>query len=104
MLCQIAKNTYFSYRDKQERFTTNCSTETASENCIEESLLIKEEAFRIHKALHGLNEPYKEVFTLRVFGELSFAQIIQIFERIESWSRVTFHRAKRKVQDLLREE
>ncbi|WP_438351089.1 RNA polymerase sigma factor [Paenibacillus sp. FA6] len=103
-LCQIAKNTYFSYLDKQKRFTTHDTTETASENCIEESLLIKEEAFRIHQALHGLEEPYKEVFTLRVFGELSFAQISQIFGKTESWSRVTFHRAKRRVQDRLKEE
>ncbi len=103
-LCQIAKNTYFSYLEKQKRFAARDTTEAASENSIEESLLDKEEAFRIHKALHGLEEPYKEVFTLRVFGELSFAQISQIFEKTESWSRVTFHRAKRKVQDLLKED
>lgn len=103
-LCQIAKNTYFSHLDKQKRFTTNDSSESASDHYIEDTLLKKEEIFRIHKALHCLDEPYKEVFTLRVFGELSFAQISQIFERTESWSRVTFHRAKRKVQDLLKEE
>ena len=64
----------------------------------------KEEAFRIHKALHRLDEPYKEVFTLRVFGELSFKQISQLFEKTESWARVTFHRAKQKIQALLEEE
>lgn len=103
-LCQIAKNTYFTYLDKQKRFTTHDTTETTSENRIEDSLLNKEEIFRIHKALHGLEEPYKEVFTLRVFGELPFAQISEIFGKTESWSRVTFHRAKRKVQYLLKEE
>ncbi|WNQ11103.1 RNA polymerase sigma factor [Paenibacillus aurantius] len=103
-LCQIAKNTYFSYMNKQKRFVVHDTTEASNVNRIEETLLDKEDAFRIHKALHGLEEPYKEVFTLRVFGELSFAQISQIFERTESWSRVTFHRAKRKVQDLLRED
>lgn len=102
-LCQIAKNTYFSFSEKQKRFAAHDPAEAASGNSIEESLLDKEEAFRIHKALHDLEEPYKEVFTLRVFGELPFAQISQIFEKSESWSRVTFHRAKRKVQDLLRE-
>lgn len=29
----------------------------------------------IHQALHKLSEPYKEVFSLRVFGELSFREI-----------------------------
>ena len=103
-LCQIAKNTYFSYIDKQKRFEPNDIPEKATDNGIEESILNTEDAFRIHKALHYLNEPYKEVFTLRVFGELSFAQISQLFEKTESWARVTFHRAKQKIQDLLKEK
>ena len=102
-LCQIAKNSYFTYINKQKRSTYE-TADRAEESSIEQSLLNKEEAFRIHKALHALEEPYKEVFTLRVFGELSFSQISQIFEKTESWSRVTFHRATRKVQDRIRED
>lgn len=103
-LFQIAKNRYFSYYNKQKRFDLGDIPEKISENSTEEMILNKEESFRIHKVLHSLNEPYKEVFTLRVFGELSFAQIGEIFEKTESWTRVTFHRAKRKIQDLLKEE
>lgn len=102
-LCQIAKNTYFTYLNKQKRFDTDDIPEVI-ENSIEEMILNKEETFRIHKVLRRLEEPYKEVFTLRVFGELSFKQISELFERTESWARVTFHRAKRKIQDLLKEE
>lgn len=32
----------------------------------------KDTALRIHLILHELQEPYKEVFQLRVFGELPF--------------------------------
>ena len=67
-------------------------------------ILNKEDSFRIHQALHRLDDPYKEVFTLRVFGELSFKQISQLFGKTESWARVTFHRAKQKIQDMLKEE
>ncbi|TYP74644.1 RNA polymerase sigma factor [Paenibacillus methanolicus] len=102
-LCQIAKHTYFSYSAKQKRFVAHDSTEASSAYNLEAAMMDKEEALRIHKVLHGLEEPYKEVFTLRVFGELTFAQISRIFEKTESWSRVTFHRAKRKVQDRLKE-
>jgi RNA polymerase sigma factor (sigma-70 family) len=102
-LCQIAKNTYFSYIEKQKRLDPNEIPEKATDNRMDETLLNKEEAFNIHKALHYLTEPYKEVFTLRVFGELSFAQISQLFEKTESWARVTFHRAKQKIQNLLKE-
>lgn len=103
-LCQIAKNTYFTYLDKQKRYDTDDIREKTSENSIEAMILNKEETFRIHKVLHCLDEPYKEVFTLRVFGELSFKQISQLFEKTESWARVTFHRAKQKIQSMLKEE
>lgn len=49
--------------------------EQASKNSIETMILNKEETFSIHKVLHCLDELYKEVFTLRVFGELSFKQV-----------------------------
>lgn len=103
-LCQIAKNTYFTYHDKQKRFSTDDIPEEIGENSIESMIVNKEETFRLHKVLHHLKDPYKEVFTLRVFGELSFKQISQLFEKTESWARVTFHRAKGKIQDILKEE
>jgi RNA polymerase sigma-70 factor (ECF subfamily) len=65
-----------------------------SEDNIEEKFADKETAYAIHKVLHKLNEPYKEVFWLRVFGELSFAQIGALFCKTESWARVTYYRAK----------
>ena len=57
----------------------------------------------IHKTLHSMEEPYREVFELRVFGELSFLQISQIFGKTESWARVTYHRARLKIQERLGE-
>ncbi|MBD0380960.1 RNA polymerase sigma factor [Paenibacillus sedimenti] len=103
-LCQIAKNTYFSYMDKQKRFEPDVRHEKASGFEIEKKYVDKAETLRIHKLLHSLDEPYKEVFTLRVFGELSFDHISQVFGKTESWARVTFHRARHKIQDQLMEE
>ena len=59
----------------------------------------KDASLRIHKILHAMEEPYKEVFSLRVFGELSFAQIGELFGKTETWARVTYHRAKLKIQE-----
>lgn len=59
----------------------------------------REQSFRIHKALHGLREPYREVFEQRVFGELSFRQIGTICGKTESWARVTYHRARLMIQE-----
>ena len=57
----------------------------------------KETAFQVHKVLHRLAEPYKEVFSLRVFGELSFSDISDLFGKSESWARVTYYRAKKMI-------
>ena len=46
-----------------------------------------------------MKEPYKEVFQLRVFGELSFREIGKVFSRTENWARVTYHRARLKLQE-----
>ena len=55
----------------------------------------------IHKILHDLKEPYKEVFNLRVFGELSFEKIGEIFGKSPGWARVTYFRAKQKITEKL---
>ena len=96
-LCQIAKNTYYTYLGKQGK-GTQLQEETSGES-LEERLLTKETAFEIHKLLHSLPEPYKEVFSLRTFGELSFGQIGELFGKTESWARVTYHRARLKIKE-----
>lgn len=96
-LCQIAKNTLFSLqRKKEEKF----SKDHLLEEDLFDQLLSREEAFQLYQLLHTLEEPYKEVFSMRVFGELSFAEIAALFEKSESWARVTYFRAKRKILDL----
>lgn len=41
----------------------------------------------------------KEVFSLRTFGELPFAQIGELFDKTESWARVTYFRARQKLKE-----
>ena len=96
-LCQIAKNTYFTYAGKQGKLTVE--VEAPDGEGLEERLLEKESAFEIHRILHRLPEPYKEVFSLRVFGELTFKQIGELFGKTESWARVTYHRARLKIKE-----
>ena len=61
----------------------------------------QEQAMAIHRVLHRLDEPYREVFWLRALGELPFAQIAGLFGKTESWARVTYHRAKLKIKEEL---
>lgn len=102
-LCQIAKNTYISMCRKDKFLDRNADTSRLTGACDIESLYVdRETAFAIHKALHNLEEPYKEVFSLRTLGELPFKQIGELFGRTEAWARVTYHRARLKIKEGLK--
>ena len=100
-LCEIAKNTFYSHTKKEKRQTEYPFELTASNENIEERFSDKETAYDIHKVLHKLKEPYKEVFWLRTFGELSFSQIGALFDKTENWARVTYYRAKILIKEEL---
>jgi len=100
-LCQIAKNIYLKTHEKQRR---QAPLEKLSDvHATVSDPLQKASAFELHKVLHNLEEPYKEVFTMRTFGELSFKEIAQLFNKTESWARVTYHRGKIKIQEQVKD-
>ena len=99
-LCQIGKRKYLAGLRRQKRSGEMPDLERQpSPDQLEERLLDRESAKELHRRLHALPEPYREVFSLRVFGELSFGEIAQLFSRTESWARVTYHRARSKLKE-----
>jgi len=102
-LCQIAKNTYISMcrKAKHRENEADMALDMFEPN-MEDMYFIKESALAIHTAWRNLDEPYKEVFSLRVFGELSFSQIADLFGKTESWARVTYHRAKLRIKEVIK--
>lgn len=90
-LFTIAKNTYFShYRRKKKQIDSDFIEEPMTEVQIVKHLMNEEEAFIVHQFLHSMDEPYKEVFSLRTFGELPFEKIGRLFGKSSGWARVTF--------------
>ena len=104
-LCQIAKNCYYTYLKKNRLYKSIEDTELQSlsnpEACVEELIVAHDEAARIQNLLHVLPDPYKEVFMWRVFAELSFKQIGQIFNKSDNWACVTYHRARIMIKNRL---
>ena len=100
-LCQIAKNSLFTIAERQKRQVDFPLDTIPADNSLEKTLADKDLAFQLQKILHTLDEPYKEVFWMRTFGELSFAQIAELWGKSESWARVTYHRAKIKIREEL---
>ena len=95
-LCQIARNIYFKSQ-KQQKKRQDKAMDAAAPLSLEAFICDEADAMRIHELLHRMEEPYKEVFMLRIFGELQFKKIASIFEKTESWARVTYHRARLKL-------
>ena len=106
-ICQIAKNTYNSYLKKSKRIASVDETELQSivdpNAFIEEQIGIQDETQQIRKILHTIPEPYKEIFMWRVFGELSFKEIGDLYNKTDNWACVTYHRARKMIQSRLEE-
>ena len=101
-LCSIGKNCYRNHLRKQGRIELSEQEPTSDTvKSPEEEVLQKDSTLAIHRALHSLPEPYREVFSLRVFGELSFSDIGAIFGKNQNWACVTYHRARQKIKELL---
>ena len=96
-LCQIARNQYLTLCRERKKFTD--AEPEPGDSGIEEGFADREDARRLHILLHALPEPYKEVFSLRTFGKLPFSQIGELFGKTESWARVTYFRARRKLKE-----
>lgn len=104
-LCTIARNEYYNHVKRADN--NNLPLDEALsvhgepvEHCFTDRL----QALELHSVIHNLDEPYKEIFTLRVFAELKFSEIGKIFGKTENWARVTFFRAKEKIIDILYKE
>ncbi len=102
-LSQIARNTYYAWYNAQKgkHALDNLEAVSDGEN-IEDAFVQKELSKKALLYLHELEEPYKEVFMLSVFGGFSLKDISTVFGKSESWARVTFYRAKQKLLERMR--
>ena len=102
-LFTVARNAYYDHcrRAKHAAPLEDAETKAADSPDIAQLLVDKDAAFTVHQCLHALEEPYKEVFSLRVFGELPFDRIGAIFGHNAAWARVTYYRAKTRIQTML---
>ena len=100
-LCQIAKNEYLQYLRRQKTEPIDEYTDILLTDQIEDIVQDKSISIVIHKILHDLEEPYKEVFILKVFAELSYKDIACILDKTETWARVTYYRARIKIIERL---
>ena len=93
-LCGIARHLAIDECRKNTKLSELDAAASTSTVDIEKVTEDKDTALRIHLILHELQEPYKEV---------PFSQIGVIFQKTENWARVTYHRARLKIQERMAE-
>ena len=104
-LCGIAKNAFLDQKRRRRPEALDALPERPDDaQGPEDAAVQKEESLRVHRALHTLPEPYKEVFSLRVFGQLSFKEIAELFGKTENWACVVYHRARGKINAKMEEK
>ena len=105
-LCTIARNLWYDHcrRAENRSLPLDAAGEIPDAGSFEQRLADQSQALQIHRLLHRMKEPDKEVFSLRVFAELSFREIGKVFGKTENWARTTFYRAKHTLIDMLEQE
>ena len=99
-LCAIAKNLWLSEQRKKKDMPIDDALPLSDPSIgPEEAIVRQDESMRIHRLLHHLEEPYREVFTLRALGQLSFRDIGELFGKTENWACVVYHRARAKIKE-----
>lgn len=102
-LCQIAKNAYFAwYNEQKKKESVDLLEDVRGSENIEDAFVQQELSQKALLCLHALEDPYKEVFMLSIFGGFSLKDISSLFGKSESWARVTFYRAKQKLIERMR--
>lgn len=99
-LCAIAKRLYI---DTLRRAKLPLALEPPPAQDVADTLIESDRHMTAQRVLHALGEPYREVFTLRTFCDLSHAQIGELFGKSESWARVTYFRARQMLAQSIKE-
>lgn len=99
-LCQIAKNEYFNYLKKNKRIVELSFGDLALYSSYDYyEVESKEQVQIILDIVNELPNIYKDVFLEKVIGALSYSDIATVHAKSESWARVTFYRAKQKINE-----
>lgn len=106
-LCQIAKNIFYDEKRKQ-RHTAEMDDEAMSlirdtHPDAEAVTMIRAKTERTLQEADNLKEPYRTVLLMRLIGEKSYQQIAAQYNRKPNWAYVTYHRARKMIQEAMKD-
>lgn len=93
-LCQIAKNTWLDHLKKAKREMPQAQTQSpASDSQLYEWLDL----------VQRLEEPYRTVFSRVALAGWPYEALAKQYGKSTSWARVTYYRARMKLQEMLKD-
>lgn len=99
-LCAIARNNFLTYQRKHpvmEDIDALAQMDLSVPSA-EQDVFVSVDRIEIMKMLHDCPEPYREIIYMRLFGDLSFREIGDVFGKTENWARVSFYRGKERLK------
>lgn len=99
-LCAVARNQFLAYQRKHPDMedVDALAQMDSSVPSAEQDVFASVNRIEIMKRLHDCPEPYREIIYLRLFGNLSFREIGDVFGKTENWARVSFYRGKERLR------
>lgn len=99
-LCSIAKRKYYQYLRRNGRIQAVPLEDVPliSPQDIEGEYLRQADKIDLYRALQVLPPEAREVFYLRLAGDMTFEEIGSILGRSGNWARGTFYRGKEKLK------
>ncbi|MBQ8012635.1 MAG: sigma-70 family RNA polymerase sigma factor [Oscillospiraceae bacterium] len=110
-LASIAKHTYYRYLRKNKHLIDSISTDLIAdlyyhddgeqlEDTVERQLLLDS----TRKAMQSLPDKYRDVMVLRIYADMSYAEIGKSLHISENSARVIYHRAKKMILEAIANE
>ena len=97
-----SKNEFINQLNKNKRLTYEKILDIYHENDVtnvEDIVLSKHTIRKLARIIKGLDEPFREIFILRVYNEMSFKEIGSLYNKSDIWARVNYHRAREKIKN-----
>lgn len=104
-LCQIARNTFCRYirqEDRQGKIVQHFSSPSQAKS-VEQIYEKKEQMRHLSNALEALNDRERSIVEYRLFAGLPYKEIAGLLNLKETTVKVSYSRAKMKLQKILRE-
>lgn len=99
-LCQIGKNAWIKECCRNKHYS-NISLDDLTiprgGPSLESQTITKDEYQRARKAIQELEDPYRDVFIMHALGGIRLKEIALMYEKSESWARVTYFRARQQI-------